>query len=117
MARKTVAEVLRELEANLAFRIERARRDRDLEQREAMLREAEAPLRVALSAAGVHVESVWDLVNSPNDYDHALPILIAHLNREYPERIREGIARALAVPNSSTFFESLIRAFQAEQSK
>lgn len=41
--------------------------------------------------------SVWDLVNTKLKYPKAVPILIKHLAIPYPERIKEGIIRALSV--------------------
>ena len=76
-------------------------RDRQREERrqadETYFRQEEAPLVADLARAGYDVKSVYDLVNSSASYLSALPVLIGHLGRTYPTRIREGIARALAV--------------------
>ncbi len=69
-------------------------------KREAEYRRAEAPLVDELRAAGFQVQSAWDLVNTPGSYPKAVPILLAHLPRPYPAAVREGIARALAVPDT-----------------
>ena len=61
------------------------------------LRRAEAPLVEALRLSGVTVSSVYDLVNRPTSNQEAIKTLICHLDSEYPERIREGIIRALTV--------------------
>ena len=53
---------------------------------------AEIPLVEDLRGAGAQISSVWDLVNTKKPYPQLLPILFAHLDRPYPERIREGIA-------------------------
>jgi hypothetical protein len=54
------------------------------------------------------VDSVWDLVNGPNDYDHVVPVLFRHLEAGgYPDRVMEGIARSLAVPASAPFWHRL----------
>ena len=34
-----------------------------------------------LKTAGVNVTSVWDLVNGPNNYNAALPVLIQHFQQ------------------------------------
>src|SRR5690606_10670983 len=59
-------------------------------------------------------QSVWDLVNTANPYPKAVPILIEHLQRPYPERVREGIARALAVPDAVKEWDTLRRLFETE---
>ena len=63
------------------------------------------PVIEALTAAGwppnviqrSETRSVWDLVNTAEPYPQLLPILAEHVTRPYHKRIREGIARALAV--------------------
>lgn len=59
--------------------------------------QAELPLVESLNDAGISVKSIWDLVNTKQSHPHAIPVLIEHLRRPYPFRIREGIARALTV--------------------
>ncbi len=44
------------------------------------------------------VESVWDCVNTSTPCPEAIPILLKHLLLPYSDVVREGIARALAVP-------------------
>jgi hypothetical protein len=77
---------------------------RQNEERESKRRSAEEKFRVEeepilsdLSEVGYRVNSVWDLVNSSSSYPKAIPVLLKHLHRSYHPRIREGIARALAV--------------------
>ncbi|MDE0547407.1 hypothetical protein [Microbacterium sp. C7(2022)] len=73
-----------------------------------LLREAEQPIVADLRAAGVEVNSVWDLVNTSDPYPAALPVLMEHLERGgYPERVMESLGRALAVKPSVAFWERL----------
>jgi len=60
------------------------------------------------------VASVWDLVNTKASYPKLVPILFAHLDRPYPEQVREGIARALAVPESRFLWNELVSRYLAE---
>lgn len=46
-----------------------------------------------------------------------VPILLDHLDREYPDRVREGIARALAVPAAIVGWKKLIQVFSADPDK
>ena len=66
------------------------------------LRIEEEPLLADLRAIGFDpgVDSVWDLVNTAEPYPEAIPVLLRHLTRPYSDRIKEGIARALAVPDA-----------------
>lgn len=75
---------------------------------------AEAPLVRELRAAGAQVSSVWDLVNTKRPYPQLLPTLFAHVDRPYPGRVREGIARSLAVPESRSRWHELVNRYLAE---
>lgn len=96
--------------------IERQRqRDEEIQRLEEQEARAEAPLVEELRAAGFDVESAWDLVNTPGSYPKAVPILLAHLPRDYPPAIRDGIARALAVPETRiTGWEMLLELYAKE---
>lgn len=73
-----------------------------------MLREAQQPILADLHAVGLEINSVWDLVNTSVPYPAALPVLLKHLERGgYPERVMEGLGRALAVKPAVVFWERL----------
>jgi len=76
--------------------------------------QAEAPLIHDLRAAGGEVSSVWDLVNTRGSYPTLVPVLLAHLDHPYPERVREGIARALAVPEARAGWDQLVNSYLSE---
>lgn len=100
---KTAAELMAELQADPVYVAEQQRREEELQAKASAWRQAEAPLVEELRAAGVEVDSAWDLVNTSTPYPNALPILLEHLGRPYPDRVREGIARALAVGRDARF--------------
>lgn len=78
------------------------------QERVRQLRQAERPIVADLRAAGVRVDSVWDLVNTSDPYPAALPVLMEHLERGgYPERVMESLGRALAVKPSVAFWDRL----------
>lgn len=60
----------------------------------------QTPLLADLAVAGINVNSVWDLVNSKRPYPAAIPVLAAHLKRVRHSVLREGIVRALTVPEA-----------------
>ena len=99
--RKETAE---ELMARLQSDPEWVRRDQERERKRQQFRqellEEQKPLLEELATAGWRVESVWDLVNTSERYPEAVPVLLRHLGRPYHPRIREGIARALTVPEA-----------------
>lgn len=81
------------------------------------LREAERPIVADLNAAGMSVESVWDLVNTADPYPEALPILLRHLERGgYPDRVMESLGRSLAVKPSVAFWDRLKTLYLAPRS-
>jgi hypothetical protein len=89
---------------------------REIKERRAaawrQLEGVEVPLISALATTGVNVHSVWDLVNSTDEYPEAVPVLIEHIQRDYPDRIREGIARALAVPYAESAWSILLSLYR-----
>ncbi len=76
---------------------------------------AETPLMEELRGVGVAVSSVWDLVNENNRYQQSLPILLSHLRRSYPDAVRDGMARALAVPDAKFAWPVLVELYRQEQ--
>lgn len=87
-----------ELESNPEYVKRRREREEELAHRRRFRERAEEPLVRDLRLAGCQVGSVWDLVGSNDDYLAAIPVLMEHMELEYPDRVREGIFRALAVP-------------------
>jgi hypothetical protein len=104
-----------ELDADPAWVAARDARDREAEDREAAWRRQQAPLLADLSAVGVEVGDVWDLVNRSEPYPAALPVLADHLHRDYEEPVLEGIARALAVPDAAPFWGQVMELFRASR--
>ena len=88
-----------------------------LATKRAELASAEAPLVEDLWSAGLDVGSVWDLVNTAKPYPEAIPVLLKHLRGKYPEIVKEGILRALAVPDALPAWKELRRIFETEPSK
>ncbi|WP_341994653.1 hypothetical protein MRBLWH7_002350 [Microbacterium sp. LWH7-1.2] len=86
--------------------------DDELAARARFYSEAERHIVSDLRAAGVHVDSVWDLVNTSDPYPTALPILMHHLlNGPHPDAVTEGLARALAVKPAVRWWADLERLY------
>jgi HEAT repeat protein len=77
----------------------------------------EAELILDLNNIGVQISSIWDLVNGPNDYDHALPVLLKHLQSTTNSKLKEGIVRALGVKGFDSACEPLIKEYRKVDSK
>lgn len=112
---KTAAELIAELEADPDYVARRDEAESQRQRSQIEWRRAEAPLTEQLRQAGFEVDSAWDLVNTSSPYPEALPILLAHLGRPYPDRVREGIARALAVRDAKFAWGDLIKLYRHEK--
>jgi len=91
------------------------RRSKDLSFKEAIKRALESMERGLiedLKQIGINVSSVWDLVNGPNNYDNALPVLLKHLKLAPNSWYKEGIVRALGVPRFKGATNLLIEEFR-----
>jgi hypothetical protein len=87
-------------------------RKRQRAERSTRLRAEEQPILADLETIGLKVTSVWDLVNTSNRYPGAIPILLKHLTQEYSDRTKEGIARALAVPDAKDAWSVLVEEYR-----
>ena len=56
----------------------------------------------ALAMIGIEVQSIYDLVNTKDDYAQAVPILLEWLSKAQHDRIKEGVARALTFKKAGT---------------
>ena len=56
-------------------------------------------------------------VNTAESYEAALPILLEHLEKPHPGRVREGIARALAVPEAKFGWDTFMHMYRDEEER
>jgi HEAT repeat protein len=112
--RRTAAELMAELEKDPTYREMWRRREEERRRQEEDHARAEVPILQELREAGVSVGSVWDFVNAASADMRSLPILLDHLQRPYPEAVREGIARAMAVPAAKFAWPVLVKLYGQE---
>lgn len=105
------------LNKNPQFQQQEQRRNQARRQFEGELRDNEEPLLNELKSAGLSVGSVWDLVNTKKSYLEAIPILGRHLALPYDLRIREGIARALTVPEAKVVAKDILEELKGSKAK
>lgn len=109
----SAGELMAKLNADPVFQAAQSERDKPRLAKVAQLKAASKPLDDALRAVCPLVtDGVWDLVNTGERYDEALPILFEHLTKDYPDEILDGIARALAVPQALQYRPTFIRLFR-----
>lgn len=114
--RRSAAELMAELAQDREFQRAAAERAAQLAERVASYRAAEAPIVADLRLAGVDVSSVWDLVNTVEPYPLALPVLLEHLEQGgYPDRVMEGLGRALAVRPAVVWWDRLCALYRRSE--
>jgi hypothetical protein len=106
----TAADLAAELEADPEWVARRDAAERERLERERQLTEASQPLLQDLRDVGYDVADVY-LLQKP--YARALPVLAAHLDRDYPEVIRAGIAHKLAVRGGEFAWDRLMAQYRA----
>lgn len=75
-------------------------------------RRAERPLVRELNESGFDVTTAWELLDRREPYPNALPILLKHLQCDYPDLVLEGMARAMGVPESGVFWDELVKLYR-----
>lgn len=108
----TAKDLLDELYADPTWRGEIELEEAGIAADEAESDAASAPVREDLRSVGVDVDSLWDLVNASKPYPTAaVSVLTRHLTRSYPDDVTESIARALAVPEALSYWQTLKTAY------
>lgn len=97
--RVTAAELADRLNSNPTLAARKQADATALAERSLRIRSEEEPILMDLKGVGLEVQSSWDLVKMSLPYPQAIPVLLEHLQRPYSDVVREGIARALAVPD------------------
>ncbi len=118
MARRkaiTAEELARQLESDPERVAKRDARAARLAELETTLAADEASILADLSAVGVTVSSVYDLVGTRVAPPEALPVLLRHLGVDHHERIREGLIRSLGVPGARELASGTLRAEYAKE--
>jgi hypothetical protein len=92
----------------------KAERDRLFEERMKRIRAEDEPVLADLRRVGLSYETVGHLVASPNKaYLNATPILLKHMLIEtYPPRLRETLARSLAMKQVRHLWPIIIEEYE-----
>jgi hypothetical protein len=102
------SELMASLEADPEWVAQRDARVREQLLVAERLRDEQRPLTDDLKVVGLEIGSVFELVASTISYPEALPVLLEHFSRPYSDRVREGIARSLAVPEMQLRWNELL---------
>lgn len=113
-AKKTAAELMAELARDENYVRMRAEKEAARLKSVAAAKQEERPILEDLAEVGLDVGSVWDFVNTPYPYPEAIPVLEKHLVKNYSVKIKEGIARALTVPEADSSWNILVVEFEED---
>jgi len=106
----TATELQAQLNRDPEWVAQRDAAERQRQERSERLRKAAEPLWEGLAAVGHPVHDTY-LLKAP--YPEALPVLLEHLEYAYPDRIREGVGRALGVRGAEFAWDRLVELFEA----
>lgn len=114
----TAAQFLAQQAENQDYQQKMAKKERARLSKMKRLGQEETELVKDLNVVGIQVDSVWDLVNSTNTYEAAIPVLLKHLDKKYSAEIREGLVRALTIPEARGVVDTkLLEMFKSEEDK
>lgn len=112
---KTATEVMAEKERRLrddpAYRAEVERIEAERDAQVVAARAAERPVLEDLAAAGIELDTVWHLYQHPEWARMAIPILLDHLTRDYPDRVLMAIGQGLDQKASREWWGELRRLY------
>jgi RNAse (barnase) inhibitor barstar len=97
----TAADLMGRLQKDKGYTGIMKEKEEKLKEFQELLNKDEQPIIKDIENVGIKINSVWDLVNTSKPYPVAIPFLIKHLKKNYHQRTKAGIARALAVPEAS----------------
>lgn len=103
----SATDLMAELEADPDFVARREAADAERAERERLLGIAEQPIVEDLRGLGLDLDSVWDLYKIPDSRPHAIPILLKHLNLDYPGRVLFGIGQGLNHESARAWWSDL----------
>lgn len=111
---KTAAKLMAELAQNKQHQEIKAEIEKEANELKKLCEQDEKELVCEINEMGFIITSVWDFVNSKNDYYEAVPILVKHLKIKHHPKIIAGLARSLAIPklaNNNELWETLVNLY------
>ena len=88
------------------------------EEKQALLKELEAPLEQELKESGVVVKSYRHVIDRPHNFRVAIPILISHMQMDkYPELTKNFMAQAIAMKEANIYWDTIVQIFKSAAGK
>ncbi|WP_139221301.1 hypothetical protein [Bosea sp. OK403] len=110
--RISASELINNLKLNHDYVLEKSKRDKFRIALDTRDKIEQNDILAELKEEGFNFESVWELVNSNNNYARIIPILLRHLSIDYSDRTKEAIARSLAVPDASYAWSTILNEYK-----
>lgn len=98
---KIAAELMAELANDKQHQANKAEKEKNTDDLKMICEQDEKELVRDINSCGFSVKSIWDFVNSKNDYLEAVPVLEKHLKVQHHPKILAGLARSLAISSLS----------------
>jgi hypothetical protein len=90
------------------YQLEFEKREQERKREWAMLEAEYSEFAKDCFDTGYCLKTAWDLIEIADPYPALIPVLIKHLHKEnHSAKFREGIARALAVYDSASYFNEI----------
>ncbi len=93
------------------------KREEERLRRVAELHQAQAPVAAELRRAGFDIQSVGELSSYGVPFPEVIPILIEHLQRDYPPDVLDLILSTLSVPEAKYAWETFVQLYRQEDSR
>jgi hypothetical protein len=95
MAAALIAARERRMREDPGYRAEVQRHQAEDAERVRRSRDEQLPLLADLQAVGIELDTIWHLYKHPDARARAIPVLLQHIVRDYPDRVLEGIGEGL----------------------
>lgn len=115
-ATEVMAELERRKREDPVFRVELERVEAERLARAEQRRLACQPVLDDLRSAGIEVSDLYMLYEQPESYPVAIPVLLDHLHRDYPERVLEDIGNALPRKPDPSWWADFKRLYKSTRS-
>jgi hypothetical protein len=111
-----MAELERRKREDPAYRAELEREEAERTARAEQRRIACQPVFDDLRSAGVELSDLCMLYKQPESYPLAVPVLLEHLQRDYPERVLQDIGNALPFKPDPSWWDDFKRLYVTTES-
>ena len=114
----TATELMKKLENDKDYQEKKKQKDFALKQKHELLVKEYKSFSKECKKLGYSLETAWDLVMVKQPYPDLIPILMKYLEeKNHSSKFREGIARALAVYDSSPYFDRLFELYKESKNE